>query len=136
MSKRIARTDIPLSQMEYCEKHTLRDLIKAGLSESNEEIWRLLRQILEGLHHIHGHKMIHRDLKPENIFLDAANLPRIGDFGLATSGRTADTEKRDYSNPRPSDDLTRSVGTTFYVAPELRSTIAEGYTDKVDVCNS
>jgi serine/threonine protein kinase len=35
--------------MEYCEKRTLRDLIRKGLYKDNEEIWRLFRQVLEGL---------------------------------------------------------------------------------------
>jgi translation initiation factor 2-alpha kinase 4 len=35
--------------MEYCEKRTLRDLIRKGVYKDNEEIWRLFRQVLEGL---------------------------------------------------------------------------------------
>jgi len=73
--------------MEYCEKRTLRDLIKRGLYKENEEVWRLFRQILEGLAHIHGLNVVHRDLKPENVFIDAASNVKIGDFGLATSGQ-------------------------------------------------
>lgn len=38
--------------MEYCEKHTLRDLIDHGISE--EEGWKILRQLLQGLAHIHS----------------------------------------------------------------------------------
>lgn len=68
--------------MEYCEKRTLRDLIKRGLHKEKEEIWRLFRQILEGLAHIHALNIVHRDLKPENIFIDAASNVKIGDFGL------------------------------------------------------
>lgn len=45
-------------QMEYCEKKTLRDVIDEGIDE--DEAWRYLRQILEGLIHIHGQRMIHR----------------------------------------------------------------------------
>lgn len=73
-------------QMEYCEKKTLRDVIDEGIDE--QEAWRLFRQILEGLVHIHSQGMIHRDLKPANIFLDSNNDVKIGDFGLATSNQT------------------------------------------------
>lgn len=51
-------------QMEYCEKKTLRDVIDEGVDD--EEGWRLFRQVLEGLAHIHSQGMIHRDLKPSN----------------------------------------------------------------------
>ncbi|KAI9307588.1 hypothetical protein BJ944DRAFT_254924 [Cunninghamella echinulata] len=73
-------------QMEYCEKKTLRDIIDEKMDEP--EIWRLFRQILEGLVHIHSQGMIHRDLKPSNIFLDSNNDVKIGDFGLATTNHT------------------------------------------------
>ncbi|ORZ07124.1 kinase-like domain-containing protein [Absidia repens] len=72
-------------QMEYCEKKTLRDIIDEKVDE--QEIWRLFRQILEGLVHIHSQGMIHRDLKPSNIFLDSNNDVKIGDFGLATTNQ-------------------------------------------------
>jgi translation initiation factor 2-alpha kinase 4 len=73
--------------MEYCEKRTLRDLIKRDIYKNVDEVWRLFRQVLEGLAHIHGLNVVHRDLKPENIFIDAASNVKIGDFGLATSGQ-------------------------------------------------
>ena len=40
-------------QMEYCEKSTLRNLIDEGLHQDEERVWRLLREIVEGLAHIH-----------------------------------------------------------------------------------
>ncbi|KAI8137092.1 kinase-like domain-containing protein [Fennellomyces sp. T-0311] len=80
------RTRVLYIQMEYCEKKTLRDVIDDGIDE--EEAWRLFRQILEGLVHIHSQGMIHRDLKPSNIFLDSNNDVKIGDFGLATTNQT------------------------------------------------
>jgi translation initiation factor 2-alpha kinase 4 len=48
-------------------------------------VWRLFREIVEGLAHIHQQGMIHRDLKPVNIFLDSNDHVKIGDFGLATT---------------------------------------------------
>lgn len=72
-------------QMEFCEKSTLRTAIDNGLHEDEERIWRLFREIVEGLAHIHQQGMIHRDLKPVNIFLDSNDHVKIGDFGLATT---------------------------------------------------
>lgn len=72
-------------QMEFCEKSTLRTAIDNGLYEDEERVWRLFREIVEGLAHIHQQGMIHRDLKPVNIFLDSNDHVKIGDFGLATT---------------------------------------------------
>lgn len=78
---------------------------------------------------------MHRDLKPENVFIglgpDGMNNVKIGDFGLATSGHYA-TDKSIAANVDVSD-LTRSIGTSYYVAPEVRRTGAGSYTSKVDV---
>jgi translation initiation factor 2-alpha kinase 4 len=96
----------------------------------------LFRQILEGLVHIHGLNIVHRDLKPENIFIglgpDGVTNVKIGDFGLATTGQFA-VDKSSSVNME-SNDLTRSVGTSYYVAPEVRQGGSGSYTSKVDVC--
>ncbi|KAK9238884.1 kinase-like domain-containing protein [Lipomyces kononenkoae] len=116
-------------QMEYCEKHTLYDLIRDGLYQNPDEYWRLLRQILEALNHIHSQGIIHRDLKPTNIFIDQAQNCKVGDFGLA---KTVHSEKIAVSNDAVAgEDLTTDVGTTFYVAVEA---IGDGrYNEKVDM---
>lgn len=120
--------------MEYCEKQTLRDFIKRGLYKEVEEIWRLFRQILEGLAHIHSLNVVHRDLKPENVFIDASSNVKIGDFGLATSGQYTMTDKTSPTLMQLSGDMTRSIGTAYYVAPEVRSSSVTGtYTSKVDM---
>ncbi|RFU35895.1 hypothetical protein B7463_g467, partial [Scytalidium lignicola] len=121
--------------MEYCEKRTLRDLIRRNLYKETDEIWRLFRQILEGLVHIHGLNIVHRDLKPENIFIDGASNVRIGDFGLATSGQYSGVDKATAAAIHNSSDMTRSIGTAFYVAPEVRSAVNGGgsYGSKVDM---
>lgn len=105
------------------------DLILRELYYSPEEGWKLFRQVLEGLVHIHGHGksnffsdsqmamlstvgIIHRDLKPDNIFMDVASNPRIGDFGLATSGQYQLADRTSNSTTT-AGDMTRSVGTTL-----------------------
>ena len=41
--------------MEYCENETLRQLIDAGQLHSDKElVWRLFRELVEGLEHIHS----------------------------------------------------------------------------------
>lgn len=72
-------------QMEFCEKSTLRTAIDVGLYKDTDRMWRLFREIVEGLAHIHQQGMIHRDLKPVNIFIDSNDHVKIGDFGLATT---------------------------------------------------
>ncbi|PGH13957.1 PEK/GCN2 protein kinase [Helicocarpus griseus UAMH5409] len=119
-------------QMEYCEKHTLRDLIRNGLYDDIDSSWRLFRQILDGLSHIHSHGIIHRDLKPDNIFIDVANNPRIGDFGLATTGQFT-TAVRTSNATDIGGNYTRSIGTTYYVAPEMKSASVGQYNEKVDM---
>ena len=118
-------------QMEYCERHTLRDLIRKTMS--SDDSWRYVRQITEGLAHIHGLGIIHRDLKPDNVFIDVAGNPKIGDFGLATTAQHHLSERAATVSGHSGGDMTRSVGTTLYVAPELRSASSTTYNDKVDM---
>jgi translation initiation factor 2-alpha kinase 4 len=57
-----------IKMMECCEKKTLRDVIDEEIDK--QEACHLLRQLLEGLLHIHSQSMIHRDLKSHTIFLN------------------------------------------------------------------
>ncbi|ORY71147.1 serine/threonine-protein kinase gcn2 [Pseudomassariella vexata] len=121
--------------MEYCEKRTLRDLILQNLYENTDEIWRLFREILEGLVHIHGlNNVVHRDLKPENIFIsrgtDGVAHAKIGDFGLATSGYI--TTVNGVPAPPESNELS-NVGTATYLAPELEQPGSLDDARKVDM---
>ena len=119
--------------MEFCERLTLRDIIRRSISENVDEIWRILQHIVEGLAHIHNHGIIHRDLKPENIFMDLSNNPKIGDFGLATTGKSQIMHENSESDVAGGGNLTLSVGTALYVAPEVKSGANGNYSEKVDM---
>ncbi|KAK3713919.1 eukaryotic translation initiation factor 2-alpha kinase [Vermiconidia calcicola] len=118
-------------QMEYCERHTLRDLVRKSMSI--DDAWRYVRQVTEGLAHIHGHGIIHRDLKPDNVFLEVAGNPKIGDFGLATTAQQHFADRAVAMSGHSGGDMTRSIGTALYVAPEIRTKSNASYNDKVDM---
>ncbi|XP_070325094.1 eIF-2-alpha kinase GCN2 isoform X3 [Odocoileus virginianus] len=127
-------------QMEYCEKSTLRDTIDQGLYRDTVRLWRLFREILDGLAYIHEKGMIHRDLKPVNIFLDSDDHVKIGDFGLATDhlafaadGKQDDTSGDHLIKSDPSGHLTGMVGTALYVSPEVQGSTKSAYNQKVDL---
>nr|AAQ22516.1 LD22885p [Drosophila melanogaster] len=127
-------------QMEFCEKCTLRTAIDDNLFNDTDRLWRLFREIAEGLAHIHQQGIIHRDLKPVNIFLDSHDQIKIGDFGLATTSFLA-LQAHDAA-PAPVNQITSAedgtgtgkVGTTLYVAPELTGNASKSvYNQKVDM---
>lgn len=140
-------------QMEFCEKCTLRTAIDDNLYENSERLWRLFREIAEGLSHIHQQGIIHRDLKPVNIFLDSRDQIKIGDFGLATTSflalqspsginennqnSTAVGQGLTTITSASIDEVTGGtglVGTTLYVAPELTGNASKSvYNQKVDM---
>ncbi|PRT54105.1 eIF-2-alpha kinase GCN2 [Wickerhamiella sorbophila] len=120
-------------QMEYCENHTLADLILDGLYRHQEEYWRLMRQLLDALSYIHREGIIHRDLKPKNIFIDEARNIKIGDFGLARSVVQNSAQPKPGDAPE-NDDLTTNVGTSLYIAAEITDpSVKAQYNEKVDM---
>lgn len=129
-------------QMEYCERSTLRDTIDQGLHKDQTRLWRLFREILDGLAYIHEQGMIHRDLKPVNIFLDSQDHVKIGDFGLATDHpanvaagnfKVEESGLATVPKPDPSDNMTGMVGTALYVSPEVQGNTKSTYNQKVDL---
>jgi len=97
--------------MEYAEGGDLQQRIvearDIGRNISEEEIWKLLLQIIRALSHMHSMKVIHRDLKTSNILLDSFGEVKIADFGIARMLAF-------------SDELAQTgVGTPYYLAPEI-----------------
>ena len=127
--------DVLYIQMELCANNTLRNCIDNGLYTDTKTVWRMFREILSGLAHIHKFKIIHRDLKPANIFLDSSNHVRIGDFGLAKELNVITDDQMEYSSEQNSlnkgESLTSYVGTSFYISPEIKA--GTRYDQKADM---
>lgn len=133
--RKSANVRVMYIQMEFCEKSTLKLAIEEGLYKDQSRMWRLFREIVEGINHIHSNGLIHRDLKPMNIFIDCNDQVKIGDFGLATSSFLAIQTQDIAQDKSPNDEaLTGLVGTALYVAPELMGDASKTvYTLKVDM---
>jgi serine/threonine-protein kinase len=92
--------------MEYIEGEHLGKLIRRGPTPV-EQVVRILEQVLSGLQTMHGNGIIHQDIKPSNILIDSKGVPKITDFGLATSAGE--------------DGPTLDWGSVQYLAPEVFS---------------
>jgi hypothetical protein len=69
---------------------------------------RYVKIIAEAIHFAHQRGTLHRDLKPQNVLIDAADQPRITDFGLAKI--TKDDSQRTQSGV--------IMGSPSYMPPE------------------
>jgi tRNA A-37 threonylcarbamoyl transferase component Bud32 len=68
--------------MDYVAGRDLGALVKEG-PLSPQSAARYVKIIAEAIHFAHQRGTLHRDLKPQNVLIDAADQPRITDFGLA-----------------------------------------------------
>ena len=79
---------------EYLQKlQTKRESEEAIVEEVNFKLllsWSV--QILRGMAHLEKLKIIHRDLAARNVLLDENKIAKVADFGLALSGRLAQSE--------------------------------------------
>ena len=83
---------------------------------SEPEAKRYIRQICEGLIHMHENNIVHLDIKPENIMFETKASPNVKlvDFGLAA--------KLD-----PDDVVKVSSATVEFAAPEIVDQEAVGF---------
>jgi phosphorylase kinase gamma subunit len=109
---------------ELCKNGELFDYLTSVVTLSEKKTRYIMRQVLEGVAHVHSRSIVHRDLKPENILLDDNLNVKITDFGFAR--KLAEGEQ-----------VHELCGTPGYLAPEtLRCNMMEdapGYSFEVDI---
>eukprot|EP00616_Rhizochromulina_sp_CCMP1243_P018261 CAMPEP_0118988078 /NCGR_PEP_ID=MMETSP1173-20130426/45504_1 /TAXON_ID=1034831 /ORGANISM="Rhizochromulina marina cf, Strain CCMP1243" /LENGTH=578 /DNA_ID=CAMNT_0006938987 /DNA_START=58 /DNA_END=1794 /DNA_ORIENTATION=- len=68
--------------LDWCTSD-LYKLINSTIELTVGEVGRVMMGILQGLEHLHAHRVIHRDIKPANVLLDHDLSVKLADFGLA-----------------------------------------------------
>ncbi|SPN79556.1 Serine/Threonine-protein kinase [Brazilian cedratvirus IHUMI] len=112
--------------VEFMNAGSLKDIINRGLEKvSFRTKIELLRQVAEGIEHLHENEIIHRDIKPSNILIDSKTeklaegkfTAKVADFGFARIKEDGATMTR--------------CGTPCWTAPEIIR--GEKYNEKVDI---
>ncbi|CAL1689793.1 unnamed protein product [Lasius platythorax] len=109
---------------ELCKNGELFDYLTSVVTLSEKKTRYIMRQVFEGIQHVHNQRIVHRDLKPENILFDDNLNVKITDFGFARM-------------LKPGEKLEDLCGTPGYLAPEvLKCNMfenADGYGFEVDI---
>ena len=95
--------------MEYADKGDLFQLINERKKTkdyfSEQEIWKVLIQLLKGLKALHDFKILHRDIKSANVFLFQGGICKLGDLNVSKVARKG----LGYTQ----------TGTPYYASPEV-----------------
>ena len=97
----------PYLVLPYCPYGSL---IKKIGECTEDEAWKILRQVASGLAYLHQRTIVHQDIKPDNILIDANQDYVITDFGISL--RVQSTLRK---SMRMRD---ANSGTMAYMAPE------------------
>ncbi|XP_046862853.1 serine/threonine-protein kinase/endoribonuclease IRE1-like [Xenia sp. Carnegie-2017] len=107
--KRIRRDNVYLI-LDLCEE-SLKSYVKSSsLSDLQNALPKIIRQILNGLADLHSgeNPIIHRDLKPTNVLRDSQDNFLIADFGIS----------RILNNDSTTHESSPNTGTEYWIAPE------------------
>ena len=95
--------------MEFCGAGSITELVKATKGNSLKEEWiaYISREILRGLSHLHGNKVIHRDIKGQNVLLTDNAEVKLVDFGVSAQLDRTIGKRNTF------------IGTPYWMAPEV-----------------
>jgi NIMA (never in mitosis gene a)-related kinase len=95
--------------MEYADNGDLFQLITERKKTKNyfteQEVWKVFIQLLNGLKALHDFKILHRDIKSANVFLFKGGICKLGDLNVSKVARKG----LGYTQ----------TGTPYYASPEV-----------------
>ena len=94
---------------EWVPGGSLAHLLKRFGAFNEHVVANYTRQILSGLHFLHGNGIIHRDIKGGNVLVDEAGSVKLADFGASTKVNAFDRTQETIS----------FKGTPYFMAPEV-----------------
>lgn len=103
----------PYLVMTYCPRTLGSQVGKM----SEQDIWKLIKDVSSGLAYLHSKDIVHRDIKPDNILMNEQGDYVISDFGLSQKMRS--TLRR--ASARNNKEQSNVSGTVGYMAPEMFS---------------
>ncbi|XP_071505294.1 mitogen-activated protein kinase kinase kinase 13-A-like [Diadema antillarum] len=104
--------------MEYCPFGQLYEVLRDGREIPPQLMIDWSKQIAQGMHYLHSHKIIHRDLKSPNVLVSNNDILKISDFGTSREWNEKSTKMS-------------FAGTVAWMAPEVIRN--EPCSEKVDV---
>nr|XP_040139771.1 nik-related protein kinase isoform X3 [Ictidomys tridecemlineatus] len=95
--------------MELCAAGSVTDVVRMTKNQSLKEDWiaYICREILQGLAHLHAHRVIHRDIKGQNVLLTHNAEVKLVDFGVSAQVSRTNGRRNSF------------IGTPYWMAPEV-----------------
>ncbi|XP_008055426.1 nik-related protein kinase [Carlito syrichta] len=95
--------------MELCAAGSVTDVVRMSRNQSLKEDWiaYICREILQGLVHLHAHRVIHRDIKGQNVLLTHNAEVKLVDFGVSAQVSRTNGRRNSF------------IGTPYWMAPEV-----------------
>jgi len=119
-------------KMQFCPD-TLRSMIDNGHLRCDKNLAvQFSLEIAAGLAFIHSKGIVHRDVNAANIFIDQNKTIKIGDFGLATKGKSSPIMTAVTADQNASE-MTGNIGTFPYIAPEVLDCLKTALNPKTDM---
>uniref|UniRef100_UPI00358F1865 traf2 and NCK-interacting protein kinase-like isoform X2 n=1 Tax=Myxine glutinosa TaxID=7769 RepID=UPI00358F1865 len=95
--------------MEFCGAGSITEMVRNTKGNSLREEWiaYICREVLQGLAHLHSHRLIHRDIKGQNVLLTDKAEVKLVDFGVSAQLDRTMGRRNTF------------IGTPYWMAPEV-----------------